>query len=512
MKLLHQLLEANAAAAPATPYLHFQGRTYSYLEVMETSQRLARALAGTGIQRGDRVAMMLGNRPEIVFGYFACWKLGVIAVPLNTRYRQREAAYALEHADAVALICESRYFPIMEPLCRKDHLHEHTVLVDGKANGLTEFPDWDDFLAAAPKSVDWPELAPDAPANMNYTSGSTAMPKGVLHSHQSLYEMARLLVNVWDHPDLKTAIGFLPLCYIGGNLFQLLNCLHTRRDFVIIRDKSQEDFLSAIEDYQATDTFLLSSDLVLLMEHPRVREMDWSSLRVILSGGDKVPVDTQKEFHRVTGLEVTEGYGMTEIGMSLINPVYGSKHYGTMGRALPEVGVELRDSRGRVLGDGAVDKPGRLWVKTSACMLGYWNNPHATAATIKNGWLDTGDLATCDADGFYTFAGRSKLIIIHGGSNISPQEVEEVIDHHPAVQSCCVVGKADPKWGETVMAFVVPHGFPSQAPAEADIIRYAQQRLAHYKCPERVAFLETMPVTATGKMDRQGLKARAAEG
>ncbi len=508
MPLLHDYLEQGAAQSTEAPYFHYQGRAYSYREVMETSQRLGRALAQAGIKQGDRVAFMLSNRPEILFCYFACWKLGAISVPLNTRYRQREAAYALEHAGADALICESRFYPVLAPLCQKDHLHEHTILVDGKANGLTDFPDWEDFLAGAPEAIDWPVLSADTPANMNYTSGSTAMPKGVLHSHHTLSEMARLLQTDWQHPDLKTALNFLPLCYVGGNLFQLLNTLTTQRDFVIIHDKDFDAFLDALEEYRCTDTCLLASDLVLLLEHPRAQEVDWSSLRIMLAGGDKVPIDIQEEFKKISGLDVTEGYGMTEIGCAIGNPCFGEKRIGTIGQVYTGVEVEIRDQAGNVLRDGEI---GNLWVKTPACMLRYWNNPMATEETIVEGWLDTGDLAVRDADGYYTFAGRSKLIIVHGGSNISPQEVEEIIDHHPSVQSCCVVGKPDKVLGETVLAYVVLHGFPSTPPSEQEIIDYARHRISHYKCPEQVIFLETMPTTATGKMDRKGLKARAAE-
>lgn len=508
MPLLHEYLEKGATEQPDAPYFHFQGRAYSYREVAETSQRLARALAQAGIKQRDRVAFMLSNRPEIVFCYFACWKLGVISVPLNTRYQQREAAYALEHAGADALICESRYYAVLAPLCQKDHLHAHTILVDGKANGLTDFPDWEDFLAGAPDAIEWPQLSPDTPANMNYTSGSTAMPKGVLHSHHTLAEMARILQTDWQHPDLRTALNFLPLCYVGGNLFQLLNTLTAQRDFVIIHDKDFDAYLDALEQYQCTDTCLLASDLVLLLEHPKAKEANWSSLRIMLAGGDKVPVDIQEEFKKISGLDVTEGYGMTEIGCTIGNPCFGDKHPGTIGVPYAGVAVQLRDKEGKVVDEG---ETGQLWVKTPACMLGYWNNPRATADTIVDGWLDTGDLAVRDADGYYTFAGRSKLIIVRGGSNISPQEVEEIIDHHPAVQSCCVEGKPDKKLGETVVAFVVLHDPIQNAPTEQELIDYARHRLSHYKCPEQIIFLETMPTTATGKMDRKGLKARAAE-
>jgi len=450
--LLHHLIERVAKSAPDKPFLHFKGETLSYGQVAETSQRLARALNAVGIIPGDRVALMLSNRPELVIAYFACWKLGATAVPLNTRYQRREAAHALEHSGAEAFICETRFFPIVEPLCRRDNLHDHTILVDGRDNGVVEFPDYGDFLAGAPEEINWPDVTPDTPTNINYTSGSTAMPKGVLHSHHTLLEMVKVLDSYMWRPELGTSIAFLPICYIGAFLIQLLNSAYRERDLVIIHQKSIDDFLDAVGRYGATDTCLLPTDLINVLEHPKAAETDWSSLLWIGAGGDKVPVDAQHEFKRIAGLEVTELYGMTEIGLVMGNPSYGDKHLGTMGQAFPAIGAEVRDEAGDAV---AVGKEGDLWIKTPSMMLEYWNNPQATAETIRDGWLDTGDIVIRDEEGYFHFVGRSKLIIVHGGSNVSPQEVEEIIDHHPAVMSCCVVGVADARLGETVLAYVV---------------------------------------------------------
>ncbi|MEM1059735.1 MAG: class I adenylate-forming enzyme family protein [Verrucomicrobiota bacterium] len=509
MQLLHELIERVAATAPDTPYFHYQGETFTYGRTQEISQRLARALAGAGVRPGDRVAVMISNRPELIPCYFACWKLGAIIVPLNTRYQRREAAHALEHSGSVAFICESRYFPIVEPLCRKDHLHDHTVLIDAKLNGLTDFPDWEDFLAGAPEEIEWPEVTLETPTNFMYTSGSTAMPKGVLHCHRTFWEMARILNEYMVSPQIGTGGALLPACYIGALLYLVMNAAYMGKDFVLIHDKNIDEFLAAVPKYQITYTVLLPTDLINLLEHPKFRETDWSSLLWVGAGGDKVPVDAQHDFQEVTGLEVTEIYGMSEFGHVIGNEPYGPKHYGTMGKEVAGVSCELRADDGKTLvPDGEI---GNLWVKSPAHMLEYWNNPQATRETIVDDWLNTGDQATRDAEGYYSFVGRSKLIIVHGGSNISPQQVEEVIDHHPAVSSCCVVGVPDRKYGETVMAWVVLHGYPGAPPTPDDIILYARQRIAHYKCPERVVFLEKMPYTPSGKMDRQGLKRRAAE-
>lgn len=508
MPLLHEMIEEAAAAHADAPYMFFQGRTITYGETVETSHRLARALTGIGVKPGDRVAAMFTNRPELVFLYYACWKLGATMVPLNTRYKRREAAHALEHSGALALIAETKFFPVVEPLCRKDQLHDHTILVDAKANGITEFPDWEDFMAHAAEEVEWPEVTPDTPANINYTSGSTAMPKGVLHTHRSLVNMTRNLIALQGETHLGTSIAFLPLCYIGGLLFHLMNCAYSHRSFVIISEKDIGEYLRSITRYKVTDTILLPTDLITVLEHPDTSTTDWSHMKYALSGGDKVAPDIQHRFHELTGLEISEGYGMTEIGTCLSNDLYGKKHMGTMGHVVGESEAEIRDTEGHVQGNDAI---GELWVKTSAMMAEYWNNPQATAETIVDGWLKTGDLASRDADGYYTFCGRSKLIIVRGGSNISPQEVEEVIDHHPAVSSCCIIGVPDAKFGETVKAYVVTHGYPGPAPTEDDIMTYARQRLSQYKCPEAVVFLDEMPYNATGKMDRNGLKQRAAE-
>jgi acyl-CoA synthetase (AMP-forming)/AMP-acid ligase II len=231
---------------------------------------------------------------------------------------------------------------------------------------------------------------------------------------------------------------------------------------------------------------------------------DVSSVRSCFAGGDAVPLHVHERFHELTGLEVSEVWGMTECLTSAMNPPFGRKKPGSIGLPVREAGLRVIDAQGRDAANGEV---GELLVKSPAMFVGYWNNPEATAAAIQDGWLHTGDLARLDEDGYYWFVGRKKEIIIRGGSNISPLEVEEAIDGHPAVLRSGVVGAPDAHYGQVVVAYVVlREGAPPVT--EDDLRRFVAQRLAAYKVPERHVFVPDLPLNPTGKVDRHALRAR----
>ncbi|MEM8952677.1 MAG: class I adenylate-forming enzyme family protein [Verrucomicrobiota bacterium] len=510
------LLEEQVAAQGEAPYLYYEDEVISFSQLKDESERLARALQQSGVSAGDRVAVMLINRPELIYAYFACFRLGVIAVPVNTRYQRAEVAFVLEAAGVSAFIVGSNFFPMVTPLCRRDELHEHTIVVDGKAEGIEPWMDYGDFVAAGmDEALEWPEDLATRGAVMLHTSGSTARPKGVIHTHETLYHVGRLNAVAYGVEKLTTTPLYLSVCYIGGLGWQLIRNLIGGKPCVLIPKKEPGELIRVLKKHACSDLCLLPTDVILMLEEPEVKEMDWSSLRLCAAGGDRVTEVLQKEFSELTGIEITEGYGMSECGPATVNPAYGLKKVGSIGPSLP--GVEIRLSSGDtphevIAGSGKI---GEVWVKSPAVMLEYWRHSDATAEALVDGWLRTGDLAQRDEDGYYWFEGRKKLIIVRGGSNISPQEVEEVMDSHPAVMSCCVVGVPDATYGETVRAYVELHHEDHRtvpAPDEAELMDYARHHIAAYKAPEQIVFLDEMPCNSTGKMDRAAMRKMAMAG
>ncbi|MEO0793652.1 MAG: class I adenylate-forming enzyme family protein [Verrucomicrobiota bacterium] len=505
---LYHCLDEQAASRPNEIYLYYQEETVTFSQARDRTDKLGAALIRSGIKPGDRVAMMMPNRPELVFAYFACWRIGAIAVPLNTRYQRREVSYVLEHSGAIALIVSEDYFNLVEPLCRKGDLHDHTIIVDGKKANIAHWIDFQDFMEDSNEPVDWPTVEPDMLAIMLHTSGSTANPKGVMHSHRSLFHIAELCGKTLINDQCKVSAVYLSILYIGGLTLQLLRNTLFGRACALLPNRQPDEFIEALKKFPITDATLMPTDIIFVLEHPEAEALDWSSIYTITTGGDKPSSDVHANLKRITGIDALEMYGMTEIGLVTSNDLDGPKVIGSMGKVIEPVQLEVRDANNAVVPTNEI---GELWVKSPGNMMFYWNNPQATKETMVDGWIKTGDLVRCDENGYYWFEGRSKLIIVRSGSNIAPQEVEDVIDHNPAVLCSCVVGVPDPKWGERVRAYVELNHEYEPTPTEAELIEYARHHIARYKAPEEIVFLDAMPTNSSGKLDRAKLRRMASE-
>jgi acyl-coenzyme A synthetase/AMP-(fatty) acid ligase len=267
-----------------------------------------------------------------------------------------------------------------------------------------------------------------------------------------------------------------------------------------------DEMLPLLREDRPTLMWMLPAALISLVRDHEARPEDFSSIRLCTSGGDKVPAELEAEFTELAGFPIDEIWGMSEIGFSTMNPPSGVNKLGSVGRLNPGYELSIRDDDGQELGVG---QPGRLWIKAPSNMIGYWNRPDATAETIQDGWLDTGDVMRVDEDGYLWFEGRKKQIIVHDGSNICPQEVEEAVLAHPAVQSVGVVGVHDAVHGENVWAYITLRP-EATAPSSQEVIRCAREHVG-YKAPEVIVVLEEMPLNATGKVDRVMLKKLAAD-
>ncbi|MEM9658967.1 MAG: AMP-binding protein, partial [Planctomycetota bacterium] len=307
---------------------------------------------------------------------------------------------------------------------------------------------------------------------------------------------------------LTDADVFLPassLSHIAGSLFGLAALAGGGR-LVIPRDNDGPEALSLLREFRPTVVWMLPAALVTLVRDHDAGKPDFSSIRLCLSGGDKVSAQLEREFTEMAGFPIDEGYGMTEFGLSTLNPPLGENRLGSVGKLAPGYEMSLRDDKGA---EAPVGDVGRLWIRSAANMIGYWNNQQATAETIVDGWIDTGDMMRVDESEYLWFCGRKKQIIIHDGSNICPQEVEEAVAEHPAIEAVGVIGVHDVVHGENVRAYATWRPAANR-PTHAEIIRFARERVG-YKAPDEIVILEEMPLNATGKVDRVKLKQMAED-
>ncbi len=484
---LGEMLRLSAEKNPQKAAVVCGNRIVTYEELDRSTDRLARWLLRQHLETGDRVAIHWCNSVELVTLYFACFKAGLIAVPVNNRLKPAEITYILGHSKAK--LCFSQ--PDLAPLCEE---------------GRADCPDLPRLYTALPPldnaesdSIVLPKITADRIAAILYTSGTTARPKGVMHTHVSLMGATELMSSLGvDETD--TPLAITQMLHISGLACLLLPGIRCGATVVMLPLFDAAQTLDHIERWQCSFFVILPAMLRLLVEEQARSPRNVGSVRLCVAGGDTVPVTLQERFRSLFGIPVRELFGMTEtVPVTCIRG--DAPRAGSIGPPLDAVDTRLTDLSGNVLSDG---QTGELQVQSPANCVGYWDDSAATQATFQDGWLRTGDLMRRDADGFLWFEGRVKQIIIRGGSNISPQEVEEALYHHPAVLEAGIIGMPDPAYGEKVIAFVaLREGAGASEQELRDLVR---SRLADYKTPERVIFLPVLPKGLTGKVQRRALK------
>lgn len=510
---LADALQQGAAHHPGKIALITPERSWTFEEIDAAVTRLARALVQSGFAPGERIALHFTNGYELPVCLYACFRAGLIAVPLNTRMKGAELAYVLNHCGARIYLGQSNLYSEIHEARASIELDDFFICGDrapftdvADLSMLMDPPPWTEALKAAAHLTE-PRLAPvddDAVAVIMYTSGTTARPKGVTHTHRTLGTMARygLAITEAVHGDVTGVV--LPACHIFGLSALVLTWLEGNT-VVMIPRFDPTLVLEQLQAHRVTGIGALPVMLNALVHHPDARSYDLSSLRVCIAGGDAVATELQRLFKETFGCDVTEACGMTEVQPYACNRLYGEGKVGSIGRAAPGATLRLVDAFGKDVGPG---ESGEVLVKSGAAMVGYWNDPENTRATIHDGWLSTGDLAHVDEDGYYWFVGRKKEIIIRAGSNISPLEVEEALYQHPAVREVGVVGSPDAEFGEIVVAFVAPKA--GTAPSERELQTFLASRMAAYKIPAHITFIPELPKGLTGKVQRKALKELAA--
>jgi len=453
----------------------------SYDELDASVACLARHLLDRGLRPGDRVAIHWSNSIETVQLLLAAFRVGLVAVPINVRLKSSEIVYMFEHSSARICFSEPALASLAEEACS-----------DSGPEIVTHLP------AVRNDPGPLPEVDPAEPAVILYTSGTTARPKGVTHTHRSLLGTTRLWVSIPIGPD-DTLLPVTQLTHASA-LEHLLIALHQGATLVLLRTFDPGTTLDLVERFRCTHIWGLPAMLQFVVEEQARRPRDLSSIRHAGAGGDTVPADLQRRFQDVFAIQLREGLGLTESCPVTFNP-HGNVRTGSIGPAAPGVDVRLVDRHGH---DVLAGETGEILVRSPANCIGYWNDPHSTKCLFEDGWLHTGDLASCDEDGYYWFKGRLKQLIIRGGSNISPQEVEEALHQHPAVLEAGVVGAPHPVYGEVPVAGVALRA--GHLVNEDQLRAHACKLLADYKVPERIFFLPEMPKGLTGKVDRRSLR------
>ena len=500
---LTQLLDRALQDSPDKPAVVFRDAVTTYRELDEASDRSARRLLALGVGHGDRVAIFMRNREAFVEMYLACFRIGAIAVPLNHRFQTDEVVFAVTHCDAKLLVVDGPLLPVVEGI-RDRALSLTGIYVYGDEPEGVEHR-WDEV--AVDDQDDLPAVADDDPAMILYTSGSTGKPKGVTHTHASLLATAagRGITQQLTADDVSLAAT--AICHAGAAVGVTFPALHAGATVVILEETDPELFLQALRRWRPTRTLLLPAQLLDAVDASDAVAADFASLREVDCGGDQISPDLYERFAEVAELQLNQLYGLTECEGATMNPPFGQIKRGSMG--LPRHGVELRiaDSAG---GDAAAGDAGEILLRGPSVMTGYWDDPEHTAATFADGWLRTGDLGSRDADGYLFFHGRIKEVIIRGGSNIAPGEVEDVLDEHPDVELSGVVGTPDERLGAIVHAFVELRPGLAAPPTADDLAAFAGAHLAAYKVPDRWTFVDALPRNAVGKIDRHALHEQAA--
>lgn len=497
---MSSLLRNGLAERPNEPALASLQANWTWRELDRDAGRLARNLLAMGLQPGDRVASLLPNCCITEVLYIACIRAGLVATPLNYRYMAPEIDHALKVSEASVLVAHAERNSDIALSEAVPRLLRGTISYGAEVEDAATL---EAMIATEPPAMELPAPNPAAPAFIFFTSGSTGSPKGVTHTAETIGWIAASTAAGLALTPEDTFLTASSLSHEGGVGFSFA-ALSTGASVAIARHFDPDEYLPLLRQVRPTVIWILPAALIRLVEDQGATRQDFASVRYCATGGDKLPAELEREFEEKAGFQIHETYGMTEIGSAAGNPPDGLNKPGSIGPLSPGYELEIRDDDGNEL---PVNSKGRLWIRSPTTMIGYWNRPDATAEVLVDGWLDTGDVMSIDEDGYLWFAGRKKQIIVHDGSNISPQDVESALLAHPAVAAAGVVGIHDLAHGENVRAYVTLHSNVAR-PSASELISFARESVG-YKAPEDIIFLDEMPLSPAGKTDRTTLKKMA---
>jgi long-chain acyl-CoA synthetase len=526
MRSVTQAFDEATDRDPGRTAVAFYGRSITYRELRESTDRLANALAALGLKKGDRIALYLVNSPQFIIAYFAALKCGATVTPISPVYTSHEVKYQLQDSGARAVICQDvlhekvartglaldlvvvtnvgEYLPTLKRLMAKK-----TPIADAKVHWLQ------DLLKAHPAAPPAVQIDPKKDiAALPYTGGTTGNPKGVILTHYNL--SAAQAIGMAAFPNLQAGkevvLAFLPFFHIYGQVVIMLNSLCQGNLLVLFTSPDTEAIIAAMERYQATVFYGVPTLYEYLKDHKDTTKANWKRLRLILSGADTLHESTVTGWERRTGSRIIEGYGLSETAaISHINPLERPK-IGSFG--CPVELVEAAVINAETLEFTPPGETGELILAGPNVMAGYWNRPDETAKAFleRNGrrWLRTGDIVRMDEEGYFHFYDRSKDLIKFKGYSIFAKDVEDVLYGHPQVKAAGVIGVSDPSVGQRIKAIVVLQGDARGKVSADEIKAYCRQTLAEYKVPHIVEFRGELPKTDVGKISRRELRDETA--
>jgi fatty-acyl-CoA synthase len=486
---------------PDRAMLTFEGTTWTYRQFDDRAAALAGVLRAGGVEPGDRVAYLAFNHPTFLETMFACARLGAIFVPLNFRLTGPELSFIIEDAGVHTIVCGPDHRPIIDTV-RSELPVQRWIGVEGAPDG---WEDYEGVLAAAEPADRVLDLDIESTAVIMYTSGTTGRPKGAMLSHRNLWwnNLGTLHTQEYLHNEVTLVVA--PLFHIGGLNVTTLIVLQKGGEVVLHRHFDPAAALHAIPDHGITSMFGVPAMFLFMSQQGDFDEVDLTSIKVAICGGAPVPEPLMKRYAGV-GVPFFQGYGLTETAPSLtvLTKEYTDAKLGSAGRPVFFVDMKLIDDEGNT-----VTEPfamGEICARGPNIMTGYWNRPDATAEAIDaDGWFRTGDAGYVDEDGFWFVADRVKDMVISGGENVYPAEVEEVLLAHPSIAEVAVIGTPSERWGESVCAVIDVSGEP---PSLEELRDFAGEQLARYKLPTRLEVVDEIPHNASGKMLKRELRTR----
>ena len=488
-----ELLKQRVSATPDKPFLFSEAdnRQFTYKEFEAAVMGTAQLLASGGIRKGDVVSLLLPNSVEYVIAYFACWRLGALAGPINSLLKSQETAYVISNSEAKALLVNSEFLPVIESI--RDQLPT-VILFDNEAEATRAHTD-----IAVPDVA----LNADDEAIIIYTSGTTGKPKGCLLTHCNVIANARQISSWLSFTQRDRLLTIMPLFHMNAVSVTTMSALYAGGSTVVSQKFSASRFWQIVSDYQITSFGSVATMLsMLLSTYPDgvPAGLKTDQLRFAMCGSAPVPAEVLRRFEETFNCLVVEGYGLSESTCrSTFNPPDERRRPGSCG--VP-IGNEMRvvDEEDRDVAEGGL---GEIVLRGENILKGYYKNDAANATAFRNGWFHTGDIGYRDADGFYYIVDRKSDMIIRGGENIYPREIDEVLYQHPGVAAAAAVGVPDELYGEEVAAVIVLK--PEASVSEQEVIDYCKARLADFKCPKTVRFVEDIPKGPTGKLLKREL-------
>ncbi|GIN84075.1 long-chain-fatty-acid--CoA ligase [Heyndrickxia sporothermodurans] len=506
MNLVSHLKNTAKQHADKTAYF-FMDQPVSYAELDGAVTRFASGLEKIGVKKGDHIALLLGNSPHFIIALYGAMRLGATVIPINPIYTPDEIGYILQNGDVKVVIAIELLFPLVEKMdawlpkvkqyifCESDPTKPFECNVNPKMKSFSS------VVASGDINFSAEDILEEDIAVILYTSGTTGRPKGAMLTHKNLYSNAKDTGEYLKMNNSDKVITTLPMFHVFSLTVTVNAPLISGSTLLIVPKFSPKEIFRLAKNYKATVFAGVPTMYNFLYQYSEENPEDLATLRLCISGGSSMPVALLKNFEKKFHVLVSEGYGLSEASpVTCFNPLDRPRKPGSIGTSILRVENKVVNELEEEVPEGQV---GELIVRGPNVMKGYYKMPEETAATIRDGWLYTGDLARMDEEGYFYIVDRKKDMVIVGGFNVYPREVEEILYEHPDIVEAAVIGVPDPDQGEVIKAFIVKKN-PNLS--EKEIVSYCKQRLAKYKLPKIIEFLDELPKNTTGKILRRSLR------